>query len=333
MLSSNYDITLYNSVKEMKIKVEATLPLPAKQYFIEKESPAFISLQGEILQTGKCERLSTWKSGESYFVKRRIYPGEEHTNGLPSTLSNNLAIDSVIEYNPGGLITSPYETAVQSEMPFMKGVSMSSKLAIAEHSEMPETHCIQTQELEVQVKILFLGKILEKALKRSMERTYEKLPQVVEAWKIQRESLLKTKTGAEQLVSGRPQVNVPWMDQVVEDVRTITSPTPTPSPFAEPMFQEKIQEPGVMETETSLTQTFNEQSKAWSSYWQHSEYSSKERDPVYTAAKRVYTLGKWSGLVRPSVTVEEVQKKKKKKSQRRDGKRKRLLQWCGTDGS
>lgn len=189
-------------------RYNAVLPTPAMPYMLERDSAAFRQLLCKSLNLGELEVIDTWTEGGSTFVKTVTRPdlGNWVPSAFKASLSGDkLAFHDIIEYNPQQLRNSPYVLKVRSTLPFFKKKAKIENTLTIE--EIDSCSCRQTLEGEVSIPVAGIGKIIERVVKDSLDKTYKSLPQVLGRWMEVRQELIKQK-GLEALTAGRPDIPI-----------------------------------------------------------------------------------------------------------------------------
>ncbi|GAB4823910.1 hypothetical protein N2152v2_010956 [Parachlorella kessleri] len=192
----------------MRYQVEANLPIDCRTYFVERDAASFRSLLAKTLSLGEYEFVEAWSEGPVKFVKLKTKPDfsawvpKSAAGALPLT---DLEFFDIIKYDPAELEHPPYRLHT----------NIHSTLTI---EEMGPNKTRQVLEGEIKVKVFGLGGLAERMVKSSLERTYKRLPEVVERWVEFREEVLRQPGGNQRLLLGRPSLStIPWIS---EDVKT-----------------------------------------------------------------------------------------------------------------
>ncbi|KAI3438551.1 hypothetical protein D9Q98_000979 [Chlorella vulgaris] len=202
----------------MSFRVEAELPIPARQLFLERDSAAFRALLSKSLKIGQLEFSDLWREGGSTYVRMITKP--EFGSWVPKAVANQLQqkeleFHDVIEYNPRCIASPPYTLAVRTESPFLKD-KLDVQLTLTIEELEGGASCRQILEGCIRVRMFGVGRIVERIVKESLQNTYKKLPEIVRRWQLYRQEALLS--GDErQLLLGRPPVGceVAWIRQDV----------------------------------------------------------------------------------------------------------------------
>lgn len=188
---------------------EALLPINAKQWFVERDTAAYLSLQSRMLNLGRQEFVESWKQGDVAFVKMVTKPNPGAW--LPGSAQKSLVKDDQLEMVDTIAFEGqqldrgpPYVLPVKSEIPVLGGkTDIHFKITIVDAGP---NKTKQILDGSATIKIFGLGKLAEKMLKRSMKQTYEKLPEVVQKWQMHRNDIARGPGGEARLLAGRPSV-------------------------------------------------------------------------------------------------------------------------------
>jgi hypothetical protein len=174
-----------------------------------------------MLGLGSCQVLSTSRhpnNHSSFIVRKRYQPSSDATKGLPVP---DIHIEETVEYHPHLLSKSPYSLPLRVSIPYIgddEKVNIHGRITIEEYvgggggdntamqtspsasvSSEEKGYCLQRHEMEAKVKVPLLGKLLERAYKQSIHRTYENLPHIVREWERVREEI-----GVDELLAYTP---------------------------------------------------------------------------------------------------------------------------------
>lgn len=188
-----------------------------QSYFIERDSAAFRALLSNSLKLGQIFR-STWQQGDTTFV--RLVNKPDVANWVPDTVkhaflsSEDLEFVDVIEYRASEIVSSPYRLHITSESPYLgQRFSLHATLTF---TELDDGTCLQQLQGIVNVKILGIGKLVERIISNSVQNTYAKLPGIVAQWEKLREKAVRQGNPG-LLLAGRPPLlgsNVAWINQM-----------------------------------------------------------------------------------------------------------------------
>ncbi|KAI3424815.1 hypothetical protein D9Q98_008201 [Chlorella vulgaris] len=199
----------------MKVRVEATLPLDAESYLLERDGAAFRSFMCEEMSLLEYEITECKHEGNTTVIRINSKPdvGAWIPSSLASSIPDKFEYWDEVRYDPKLLAEPPYELQVQSEAPFLgeKG-HFESRIII---EPLGPDRCRHVLEQTIEIKGMWgLGAVAKKLAKKSLQDSFAEMPALLEKWLEVRKDLLQTPDGRARLLAGRPKVQgVNWMEE------------------------------------------------------------------------------------------------------------------------
>jgi len=202
------------------IQAVAILQTDANRYFVERDSAAFRSLLAKTLNLSHYKFEEAWRDGDSVFV--RLITKPEVASWVPSAVRNAAAssteieFNDIIEYRMEDISYPPYRLHVRTESPFLgQKLHVRTTLTI---EDMGGGRSRQTLSGVVHVRILGIGRVVEKLVCESIQNTYKRLPEIVEKWEAFRQEAIR-RGDPFTLVAGRPPIgggDAEWIQNIMQ---------------------------------------------------------------------------------------------------------------------
>eukprot|EP00736_Rhodelphis_marinus_P000573 Rmarinus@m.928 len=163
----------------VNFRVECVIPMPAAQYWVERDTTEFRVLQCEVLSLKKVELLEEYReNGEIVQVVRTI-PNMELPSAVKSLLGGKEFVFDDTLRRPAQT-GPPYECTFVSNPPVLTDrTKVSGRLYL---KELDGGSCLQVLEGTATVSIFGIGGIVERTIVHGLKDTYAKLPIVVCRW-------------------------------------------------------------------------------------------------------------------------------------------------------